>query len=111
MSVLISLLRAVVFIIVLLVILIVGWNEPLRYRFMSRADILLVENPPRRDSHACAGPVAVAPATHTPKPVSWMWDPNRGNPLDQGAYHGQRSIYDSGAYPYRPPTTPYYSGS
>ena len=45
----------------------VGWNEPIKYRFMSREDIDLLEHPP--------GP---PPAPVTP----WMWDPNRKTGLD-----------------------------
>ncbi len=65
---------------ILAVILFVGWKQPLRYRFMTKAQIDAIEHP--------ATPI---PATPTPRPVagvpsptpSWLWDPNRKNPLER----------------------------
>ncbi len=56
-------------------ILAIGWNQPLRYRLMSQAEIYELEHP--------APPENLA--TPTPKP--WMWDSSRKTPLDQGNYN------------------------
>ena len=73
-------------------ILVAGWKQPLRYRFMSPAEIYAVENP------RVVGPT----------PSTWMQDPTRRTLLDGGPYGGRRGpgaarIYD----PTRLPTTPY----
>jgi hypothetical protein len=84
MSVLISILRAIVLLMIMLIIVAVGWNEPIRYRFMSADEIFRTENPPTPPPIVHLPPPAVpAPlASPTPKPGGWMWDANRtGNPL------------------------------
>ena len=50
-------------------ILVVGWNQPLRYRFMSKEDIASL--------HA---------STPAPQPGEWMWKGDRSSKLDRGAY-------------------------
>ena len=72
----------------------IGWNEPLHYRFLSRADIDKIEHPPPPPT-----PVPI-PKPATPKPGAWMSDPARTTRLDGGAHDGQRSMY-------RPQGTPY----
>ena len=67
--------RAFALIGVLLLILILGWNEPLRYRFMSREEIYALENPQQQ-----ATPVAEK---------SWMWDKSQRR-LEQGPYKHAR---------------------
>ena len=58
------------------VILFVGWKEPLRYRFLSRAQIDAIEHPPT--------PVpAPKPPKNAPPPPSLV-DPNWRNPLNRG---------------------------
>ena len=69
----------------------VGWNEPLRYRFLSRAEIHAIEHP------ATPPP---APKPVTPKPGAWMSEPTRTTKLDGGPRDNQRSMY-------RPQGTPY----
>jgi len=50
-------------------ILFLGWRQPLRYRFMSQAEIYALEHPA------------------TPRPgTPWMWDPARNTKLDRGTY-------------------------
>ena len=41
----------------------VGWHEPLRYRFLSRAEIHAIEHP---------APPPPTPGPVTPKPGAWM---------------------------------------
>ena len=66
--------------IVIAAILAVGWRQPLRYRFMSRADIEALENPPT--------PEPATPST------PWIYDSSRPTSLDRPAYQrgsdGQR---------------------
>lgn len=52
-------------------IVVLGWNEPLKYRFMSREDIAALEAPPEEDK---------ADGT-------WMHDRSRKTSLDQGPYN------------------------
>lgn len=77
-------------------IVFIGWNEPLRYRFLSRAEIDKIEHP--------TPPPPVVPAAsavpQTPKPGAWMSDPSRNTKLDGGARDNARSMY-------RPQGTPY----
>ena len=54
-------------------ILFVGWQEPLRYRFLSRAEIAEIEHPPP--------PATPPPAPITPPPGAWMNDPAHKSPL------------------------------
>ena len=67
----------------------VGWHEPLRYRFLSRATINEIEHP------ATPPP---APKPVTPKPGAWMSDPTRTK-LDGGAGNNSRGTF-------HPPSTP-----
>lgn len=53
----------------------IGWKQPLRYRFMTRQEIMAAEGGVIRPG---ATPVEVAA---TPKPTPWMWDRNRPDPL------------------------------
>jgi hypothetical protein len=62
-------------------VLLLGWNEPLKYRFMSRADIYALENPPQ-----------AAPGSDT----TWMWDKSRQGKLDRSPYN--RSSSSSSGY-------------
>jgi hypothetical protein len=65
-------------------IFILGWNEPLKYRFMSRAEIYALENPQQPQQQA---PVAAN---------SWMWDKTRKSKLDRDAYNRGASRSSSG---------------
>ncbi len=56
-------------------VLYLGWNEPLRYRFMSRAEIDEIEHP-KVEVEATPTPVPV-------KPGKWMWESNSGTGLDR----------------------------
>ena len=65
-------------------ILFLGWRQPLRYRFMSAAEIYALEHPA------------------TPRPgTPWMWDPARNTKLDREAYGGERRPYTATPRPYR----------
>ncbi|MHA3774543.1 hypothetical protein ACXR0O_23715 [Verrucomicrobiota bacterium sgz303538] len=66
-----SIFRALAVLSILALIVITGWNEPLKYRFMSHAEIYALENP--------------APATTTTD-NSWMWEKGRSGTLNRGAY-------------------------
>jgi hypothetical protein len=64
------------FIILVTLTLMIGWNQPLSYRFMSKGEIKVVEE---------------GVATPTPPPTgSWMWERDRATKLDRGAY-GRRA--------------------
>ncbi|MEO8352550.1 MAG: hypothetical protein ABI680_12510 [Chthoniobacteraceae bacterium] len=73
-----------------------GWREPLRYRFMSRAEINKLEHPvvptPR--------PQRVVEAK--PTPVHWMWDENKKTLLEKDPYNRTygRGKSQSGPYTY-----------
>ena len=69
----------------------IGWNEPLHYRFLSRAEINAIEHPVTPPP---------APKPITPKPGAWMTEASRTTKLDGGARDNQRSMY-------RPQGTPY----
>lgn len=73
---------------VVAVIAFIGWKEPLRYRFLSRAQIFAIEHP------------ALPPPPVTPKHGEWMTDAKRSTKLDGGPRDNQRSMY-------RPQGTPY----
>lgn len=61
-----------VFLAIVGAILLVGWNQPLCYRFMSQQEIDAIERP-------------------TPPPKNRSWLPNRKtNPLDNSPYHRTR---------------------
>jgi hypothetical protein len=59
-------------------IVVVGWREPLRYRFMSSEEIELVKHP--------ATPMP-AESSLRPKGTPWHLNPNRKTLLDGGAYN------------------------
>ena len=69
-------------------VVLTGWNQPLQYRFMSRQEIFALEHP--------STPVPTAPG-------EWMWDPKRNTKLDKPPY--RRNGYVGGGsgsvYPYR----------
>ena len=70
------------------IILIAGWKQPLRYRFMSAAEIYALEHP--------ATPPPATPST------TWMQDPRRRTLLDEGSYGSRRG--PGAARLYVPPT-------
>ncbi len=76
---------------VLAIVTFVGWREPLRYRFLSRAEIHAIEHPAPPPSPTTPPP---------PKPGEWMNDPKRPTKLDDGPRDNQRTTY-------RPPGTPH----
>ena len=65
----------IIYLAILGVVLFIGWKQPLRYRFMSKAQIDAVEHPPTPTPR----PVAARPA---PTP-SQLWAPNRKGALDR----------------------------
>lgn len=69
------------FLLVCIAIVFIGWNEPLKYRFMSEADIRALEHP------ATPEPVTT-PAPTTPS-GAWMRERRRGA-LDTGPVKGTR---------------------
>ena len=64
-----SISKWLLFLVSVAVILIAGWKQPLRYRFMSTADIYAIEHPK---------------PPPTPTPAAWMQDPGRRTLLDGG---------------------------
>jgi hypothetical protein len=60
-------------IILVTLILMIGWNQPLSYRFMAEGEIKVAEE-------------GAATPTPTPAPGSWMWDRERATKLDRGDY-------------------------
>ncbi|MES2569892.1 MAG: hypothetical protein V4710_07525 [Verrucomicrobiota bacterium] len=62
-------------------LLAIGWNEPLRYRFMSEQEIYDLEHPSVVPVSVVHAADAVAPAPATPAPGAWMWDSKRPSPL------------------------------
>lgn len=92
-------------------ILFVGWNEPIRYRFMSQKEISLEESPivvptpivrERLVARNVEVPVPVPETAPSPTP-HWMWDPNRKTQLDRPPYNQN---YGSGYYYYNRYATP-----
>lgn len=71
---------------VLAIVILLGWNEPLKYRFMSRAEIYALENPVR--------PVPAPQANG-----SWMTNPGRRTQLDRGPYNRTTSVPSYGNRP------------
>lgn len=64
--------RLLLFLIVVVALLAIGWRQPLRYRFMSAAEIEELENPPS------------AEPTPEPTPASGEWmRGDRRTPLDR----------------------------
>ena len=62
-----------VYVLMVTAILMIGWDQPLRYRFMSREEIAAMNTP-----------------VPTPKPGTWMWDSaKRGNQLERRPYAKQ----------------------
>ena len=57
--------------VLVMLVLIVGWRQPLRYRFMTKEEIAAYEAPP---------------STPIPAATPWMWDEMRANKLERGAY-------------------------
>ena len=74
-------------------LLLIGWRQPLRYRFMSKADIYALEHP------TTPTPIPTRIAQVTPAPP-WMWDPSRRTPLDKGSYNRDYSVPPSARYYY-----------
>jgi hypothetical protein len=73
-------------------VLYLGWNEPLRYRFMSRAEIDETEHP-----------VFVEPTPIPKKAGHWMWDGNPRTSLDIQPYKRLRNRQSPGSTPYPNP--------
>lgn len=69
-----------VYLAVVAAIIFVGWKQPLRYRFLTQAEIAEIERP--------APPPTPPPAPATPPPGAWMNDPAQKNPL--GPTRGSR---------------------
>ena len=66
--------NAAVFLALCVVVVCVGWNEPLRYRFMSEQEIAEVERPP-------------ATPAPTPRPSAMEWRSQQsGTSLDRAPY-------------------------
>ena len=72
--------------IVIAAIIVVGWRQPLGYRFMSKAEIDAIENP--------------SPIPAPPSPTPWMWDKSRNSKLDRPSYNrdysAPRPYYQTG---------------
>jgi hypothetical protein len=65
-----------------IVIVLLGWKEPLRYRFMSSQDIYELEHP------------APPPIPSTPQPGDWMRESGRRTMLDRGSSSERTFPYD-----------------
>jgi len=64
-------------------ILVVGWKQPLSYRFMSKKEIESLS----------------APTPAPPPKGSWMWDSSkRSTQLDRGSYNRRSVKSDSGLW-------------
>lgn len=82
-----------VYLLIVAAIVFIGWKQPLRYRFMSKAEIDLLENPAQVTPRSSTPIAHAPPASPTP---NWMWDPNRRTPLDRDSYNqsmGTRRTY------------------
>lgn len=95
-----------VYLLIVATILLTGWKEPLRYRFMSKAEIYALEHPasPPLKTKVVEVEKLVEVASATPTPTPWMWDPNRQNRLERESYNHQystrpRSPYRATPYP------------
>ncbi len=94
-----------VYVAVIGAMLAIGWKQPLRYRFMSTADIDRIEHP------STPAPTTPTPAERraaaTPVPIPWMFDPNRKTTLDRenynhstsGSAYSPRQYYSPTPYP------------
>lgn len=80
------------------VVLLIGWKQPIRYRFLSKAQIEAIEHPPTPEP---AGSPTPRPREVVP---NWMWDPNRKTSLDRSSYNQTTSPW---GYRYTTPI-PYY---
>ncbi|MCE9610288.1 MAG: hypothetical protein K8R23_08860 [Chthoniobacter sp.] len=58
----------VLYVVALAAVIFLGWREPLKYRFMSRAEIEKIEHP--------APPPTPPPVTPPPTPVPGAWMKN-----------------------------------
>jgi len=70
-----QLLQAVVYFAVCAALILVGWEQPLRYRFLSPEQIVEIERPADRNEQPVAGAL----------PKSHQWRP-RGTSLDRAPY-------------------------
>jgi hypothetical protein len=73
-----------IYAVIVVAVLTVGWKQPLSYRFMSKQEIEAIHAP------------TPAPA----KPGAWMWDSSKRSKLDRGAYNRRSAMSDSWS-PYR----------
>jgi hypothetical protein len=72
----------VTYVVLVTAVLVIGWNQPLRYRFMTKQEV-----------------AEIYASTPAPKPGSWMWDSDRKSTLDRGAYgRSEGSGYASPRY-------------
>jgi hypothetical protein len=71
------------FAVVAVAILVVGWKQPLRYRFMTKQEIASIN----------------APEPTPPPKGAWMWDTSkRGSKLDHGGYDKRSARSDGGMW-------------
>jgi len=64
----------ILYIVLVTAVLVIGWNQPLRYRFMSKDEIAAIHAP-----------------TPAPQRGEWMWNKeDRSTMLERGAY-GRRT--------------------
>ncbi len=77
----------VIYLAILGTILFIGWKQPLRYRFMSTAEIWAMEHPSEPlPLPPGSTPFPTPKPTPTPSTPSWLWDRTRKNPLDNQPY-------------------------
>jgi hypothetical protein len=72
----------ITYVVLVTAVLVIGWNQPLRYRFMSKQEV-----------------AAMYASTPPPPPGAWMWEANRSSKLDRGAY-GRRTSSGYAPSPY-----------